>query len=41
MYDFKLQEEMLKISLALLGERGVKADYAPGGGTALSAYYWQ
>lgn len=41
MYDFKLQEEMLDISLALLKERGIKADCALGGGTALSAYYWQ
>jgi predicted nucleotidyltransferase component of viral defense system len=41
MYDFQLQKEMLDISLALLEERGVKADCALGGGTALSAYYWQ
>jgi len=41
MYDFQLQAEMLDISLALLKERGIKADYALGGGTALSAYYWQ
>ena len=32
---------MLDISLALLKERGIKADCALGGGTALSAYYWQ
>ena len=41
MYDFQLQKEMLDISLALLAERGIKADCALGGGTALSAYYWQ
>jgi len=41
MYDFQLQKEMLDISFALLKERGIKADYALGGGTALSAYYWQ
>ena len=41
MYDFTLQEEMLNISLALLSERGIEADSALGGGTALSAYYWQ
>ncbi len=41
MYDFQLQEKMLGISLALLKERGVKANCALGGGTALSAYYWQ
>jgi len=41
LYDFKLQKEMLDISLALLEERGIKSDCALGGGTALSAYYWQ
>jgi predicted nucleotidyltransferase component of viral defense system len=41
MYNFQLQEKMLDISLALLEECGVKADYALGGGTALSAHYWQ
>ncbi len=41
MYDFQLQKEMLDISLALLKERGIEADCALGGGTALSAYYWQ
>lgn len=32
---------MLDISLALLGERGITEPSALGGGTALSAYYWQ
>ena len=32
---------MLDISLALLGERGITDPSALGGGTALSAYYWQ
>ena len=41
MYNFQLQKEMLDISLSLLDECGVKAVCALGGGTALSAYYWQ
>lgn len=41
MYNFQLQEEMLDISLALLEERGITDPSALGGGTALSAYYWQ
>ena len=41
MYDFTLQEEMLDISLQLLSDIGVDAPSALGGGTALSAFYWQ
>jgi len=41
MYDFTLQEEMLDISLQLLSDVGVDAPSALGGGTALSAFYWQ
>ena len=41
MYNFQLQEEILDISLALLEECRVTAGCALGGGTALSAYYWQ
>ena len=41
MYDFQLQEEMLDISLELLRDVGIDAPSALGGGTALSAYYWQ
>jgi len=41
MYDFQLQEEMLDISLELLRDVGIDAPSALGGGTALSAFYWQ
>ena len=41
MYDFQLQEEMLDISLELLRDVGIDAPAALGGGTALSAFYWQ
>lgn len=41
MYDFQLQEEMLDISLKLLEEVGIDAPAALGGGTALSAFYWE
>lgn len=41
MYDFQLQEEMLDISLDLLRDVGIDAPSALGGGTALSAFYWQ
>lgn len=41
MYDFKAQEDMLHVSLDLLEHGGVDDVYALGGGTALSAFYWQ
>lgn len=41
MYDFQIHAEMLDISLELLREVGIDAPSALGGGTALSAFYWQ
>jgi len=40
MYDFSIQEKMLKASLNLLEENNIMDISALGGGTALSAYYW-
>ena len=40
MYDFTIQEKMLETSLTLLDENNIKDITALGGGTALSAYYW-
>ena len=41
MFDFKIQEEMLCVSLDLLEHGDVIDVYALGGGTALSAFYWE
>ena len=41
MYDFSKQKQMLKLSLTLLKEKNLLEVSALGGGTALSAYYWE
>ena len=41
MYDFTTQEKMLESSTQLLDEKNIKNISALGGGTALSAFYWQ
>lgn len=40
MYDFKIQKEMMHTALILLKDKGLLNFSALGGGTALSAYYW-
>ena len=40
MYDFSKQKAMLKATLLLLEEKGLKDVSTLGGGTALAAYYW-
>jgi len=41
MYDFSKQKQMLNLSLTLLQENNLLGVSALGGGTALSAYYWE
>ncbi len=40
MYDFSIQQGMLKVSLNLLKENKIENISALGGGTALAGYYW-
>ena len=40
MYDFTIQQNMLKVSLDLLKENDMDNISALGGGTALAGYYW-
>ena len=40
MYNFEVQKNMLHAANYLLGKKGILNVSALGGGTALSAYYW-
>ena len=40
-YDFSAQEKMLLIAIKMIEKSNVKSPCTFGGGTALSAYYWQ
>ena len=41
MYDFSMQKAMLSAAVLMLKENGLLKHSALGGGTALSAVYWQ